>query len=55
MSRDDRIAMRRQFDEMDAGEALAALDKAGIEEAVQLTTDPMPFGQGKWLNEGVAD
>jgi hypothetical protein len=40
---------------MDATEALAALDKAGIKEAVQLTADPLPFGPGKWLNEGGAD
>jgi hypothetical protein len=40
---------------MDAVEALAALDKAGIKEAVQLTADPLPFHPGEWLNEGVAD
>jgi hypothetical protein len=47
--------MRRQFNDIDAVEALAALDKAGIEEAVQPTADPLPFGRGKWLNKGVAD
>ncbi len=52
MSQDNQIAMRRRFDEMDAVEALAALDKAVIKEAVQLTADPLPFGPGKWLNEG---
>jgi hypothetical protein len=51
MSQDDQITMRRRFDGMDAAEALAALDKAGIKEAVQPTTDPLPFGPGKWLNK----
>jgi hypothetical protein len=40
---------------MDAVEALSAADKAGIKEAVQLTTDLLPFGKGEWLNKGVAD
>ncbi len=40
---------------MDAEEALAALDKAVVEEAMQLTADPLPFGPGKWLNEALAD
>jgi hypothetical protein len=52
MSQDNQIALRRQFNEMDAAEALAALDEAGIEEAVQLTADPLPFGPGEWLNKG---
>ncbi len=34
MSRDNQIAMRRQFNEMDAEEALAAFDKAVIKEAM---------------------
>jgi hypothetical protein len=45
----------RQFNEMDAMEALGALDEAVIEEVVQLTTDPLPFGLGKWLNKGGAE
>ncbi len=40
---------------MDAAEALAALDEAGIEEAVHPTADPLPFCPGEWLNEGGAD
>ena len=55
MSQGDRIAMRRQFNEMDAVEALAAHYKAVIVEAVQLTADPLPFGPGKWLSKGGAD
>jgi hypothetical protein len=47
MSRDNQITMRRQFDEMDAAEAIAALDEAGIKEGVQLTADPLPFHPGK--------
>jgi hypothetical protein len=55
MSRENQIALRRRFDEMDAAEALAAFDKAGIKEAVQPTADLLPFGPGEWPNEGVAD
>ncbi len=40
---------------MDVVEALAALDKAVIKEAVKLTADPLPFSPGKWLNKGGAD
>ena len=48
--------MRTQFDEMmDATEALASLDEAGTEEAVQLTAEPLPFHPGEWLNKRVTD